>query len=134
MKRTTSIAALSLAAALQASAVCAGGEPVFHAAESQGPAATIAFETSVCRVPADSRSEMAEMGAFEHWQGAATAPAGHRKTLVYGAMLQDVALEPVVETHADAIANTTADESQVSERRRMFLLGLAILLNINAKQ
>ncbi len=152
MKRTIIMAALAMAAALQATAVPAAGNPMSSVSELRAPAITpgvqndsasaTAFTSSVCRVPAETRSEMAEMGAFEQWQGAATAPAGHSEPLVYGAMLQDVGLEPVIETRSgvgaqadtDAETDATRDDSQARERRRMFLLGLAILLNINAKQ
>ncbi len=152
MKPIMSIALLACVAALPASPLRAAGErvspasdPVVSAAIPGMPndsASATAFASRVCRVPAGSQSEMSEMSAFEHWQGAATAPVGHSETLVYGAMLQDVALEPVVQTRlsvapqadTDADTDSATDDLQVRERRRMFLLGLAILLNINAKQ
>lgn len=137
MSRTSSVAAALLALAAYGSA--ASATPTTDEAEPVPAPMQASFRGDACRVLPGAGFEAANAGTVDDWQGAATAPLGHTETLVFGSVLQEAATEAVVAPIGDQAAQDIANRAlpvdpEANQRRRMFLLGLAILLNINTKQ
>lgn len=106
------------------------------AAAPQSPVTT-RFGGDPCQVSPELGLELVELGAFHEWQGARTTPEGDAEALRFGALAEQAAAAAADDTAEQVAAELTgsahAPGPDMHERRRMFLLGLAILLNLNTK-
>lgn len=101
-------------------------------------AASSGFRSNPCRVASGSQLEAVEFSAFDDWQGALTTAQGDQRALVFGTMVEAARSSTlgVASPGRSATAAVAANEAVVREeqRQRLFALGLAVLLNLNARK
>lgn len=137
--------AATLAAALTLYHGAPGATPVLDepgesAAQAQEPGhpGSFTFDGSPCQLAAGS--EAVEFSAFDQWQGALTEATGEHQALVYDALAaQALVADATVDGAGQQVAEEITDptdqfESAQQQRQRLFALGLAVLLRLNAKR
>lgn len=95
------------------------------------------FGSNPCQLANGSTFELVEFSAFDEWHGALTTPIGDDRALVFGTMAGHTEADRGDYAADKQVARAPAKSSQVDrfreQRQRLFALGLAVLLNLNAQ-
>ena len=95
------------------------------------------FGGNPCQLLTGSGFEVAELSAFDEWQGALTTPIGDHQALAFGTRIDQSDVGSAVDAANPPLATVAKERAHADrlreQRQRLFALGLAVLLNLNAQ-
>lgn len=95
------------------------------------------FGGNPCQLASSSAFELVEFSAFDEWHGALTTPIGVDRALVFGTLTGHAEADRGDHATDEQVARAPAEPSRADrfreQRQRLFALGLAVLLNLNAQ-